>query len=597
MHSRFSQIDGQLITKIVSAIVSRHSDMNDHLLHIQATNIFDDKFAPFGKGQSTTLRFSSFDTESYRKRMMKFFEEEQDTAFDFIFADYPFGLREFNEIDNCLFTLDYLNPGGIGIYLMPGQLASLKHRKNKIVNDIASKGYKVLSVLDLPKNFFRPQSGIQSSLLLVTRDYGEDKTFFAKYTDDDEDLWGMQSEITANGIWALQLRNHLRNKDVQTVREFNKELEGIIDEYIPEDFELLEENSFDGFEENIMDFEGFTHWEQTKEIQKLDSEYGGYSLIELKELADIKSTKDSFLENEDAIYIPAIGRTEVTDILPTKDSKKKPQNYYQIIIKDKRIMKDYLLNFLNSEFGQRMIKLELSKYQFATIQRLRVADVKSMGISVPNLGIQEEIIEHVAKLKRLKELLSEIENSISIRPISSTDQLDKLNQIYESSMDLSESEKAFNEIKKGESTSREFKQTYILDLKTKSRNKDLAFGCVKTVAGFLNGSGGTLYIGVADWGEITGIEVEVGKKGIIKNLDIYINDIKNNFIKRIGRASMNNVDFIPIKIRGKQILLVECLQSEHQVYVDKFDTYLRVGPSTEKLEGHDLVTFSKERFK
>ena len=612
---RYGNVDGQLITKIVNSLVTRHDDMSEDLLHIQASGFFDNDFSPFDDHKSKKLEYVKLSMpenvpvgleEDYKaaKHAVHFPIDlrtdlgKKDTAFDFIFADFPFGFKPPNEKDHCLLSLEYLKPHGIGIYLMPSYLSTiLSNKGKKFLNDIVHKGFKVLSVIQLPKDFMRPTSGMQSTLLLISRDNGVKETFFTKYLDDDVDFWSMQSSITAHGIWSLHTLNLLLAKDSETIKEFNKEMRKIVEEYVPEELEITEANLFDGIEENILDFEGFEYWEQDKEIEKLDSEYGGYSLIELQELAEIKSTKESFKENKDALYIPAIGKTEVTDILPNENSPKKPQNYYQVIIKDKRILKDYLLNFLNSEPGQRAIKLEFSKYSSSTISRLRVADVKGLGISVPNLGIQAEIVENVTKLKKLQKLLSEIEDNLSIRPISSTDQLDKLNQIYESSIDLSDSEKVFNDIKKGESTSREFKQTFTLDIATKSRNKDLAFGCVKTVAGFMNRSGGTLYIGVADNAEITGVEVEVGKKQIYKSLDIYTNDIKNILVRRIGRASMKNIEFIPIMIRGKQILLIECEQSDHQVYVDNHDTYLRVGPSTHKLEGHDLVTFSKERFK
>ena len=48
-------------------------------------------------------------------------------------------------------------------------------------------------------------------------------------------------------------------------------------------------------------------------------------------------------------------------------------------------------------------------------------------------------------------------------------------------------------------------------------------------------------------------------------------------------------------IQGKQILKIDCQKSNHIVYVDNKDTYVRMGPSTEKLEGPELVKFAKER--
>ena len=163
-------------------------------------------------------------------------------------------------------------------------------------------------------------------------------------------------------------------------------------------------------------------------------------------------------------------------------------------------------------------------------------------------------------------------------------------------MELSEPEIVFNEIKKGESTSREFKQTFALDIKSKKREEYIVHECVKTVEGFMNADGGTLFIGVADNADITGIEVEVGGKKLHKSLDKYLNTIKNVLQSKIGSASLTNCNFRSVKIRGKKILKVDCKKSDHQVYVENKDTYVRMGPSTNKLEGPDLVNFSKERF-
>jgi predicted HTH transcriptional regulator len=212
------------------------------------------------------------------------------------------------------------------------------------------------------------------------------------------------------------------------------------------------------------------------------------------------------------------------------------------------------------------------------------------------LGLQDEIIHNINKLKKVKQQLLDIEKSISTKPISSTEQLNRLDQIYKSSIELSESEIIFDEILKGESTSREFKETFALDIKSKKRGDHIVFACVKTVAGFLNGGGGTLFIGVADNSDIKGIQSEVGTKKLFKSIDKYQLAIKDTLKKRIGTSSLNNVNFKIIKIRGKNILRIECSKSDHQIFIDNKDTYLRVGPSTELLEGPDLVNFSKERF-
>ena len=60
----------------------------------------------------------------------------------------------------------------------------------------------------------------------------------------------------------------------------------------------------------------------------------------------------------------------------------------------------------------------------------------------------------------------------------------------------------------GESASLEFKSTFRWDLREKRFNRSLESVVMKTLAGYMNGQGGTLLIGVADDGSIVGLELD-----------------------------------------------------------------------------------------
>jgi hypothetical protein len=70
-----------------------------------------------------------------------------------------------------------------------------------------------------------------------------------------------------------------------------------------------------------------------------------------------------------------------------------------------------------------------------------------------------------------------------------------------------------------ESGSLEFKQTLCWDTKLHKRSPELLRACVKTVCAFLNGAGGTLLIGVADSGELTGLEDDLQSFAQKKTVD------------------------------------------------------------------------------
>jgi hypothetical protein len=583
-------IDGALIKKICRDAIDQLGFTKKRKLHLNLSNIFDEKFSAIGTVKNKLSNQSNIPLDQLNTVEQKKYKDNQDLIsaivdgrckekYDFIFTDMPLG-GSHNNGPTYIKILRSLNKKGICSFLMPSYWHSFKtHRGSAFHAVLKDCGYKVLSVVNLPSDFLRPMTGMQATLVFISEDDGIEETYFVNCFD--KHLVDFQSKLISLGMDEL----------------FDKNLRREISLHETEEIKVLkkrDENLFDGIEEKLNSFDGFEYWENRKEFKKIESEYSDYNFLKLKELSKINITRDVFEDTDNAFYIPAVGRTEVLEVMPKITSKKKPHNYFQIVINNHRVKKKYLTNYFNSDHGQKSIELEFSKYAGAIIARLRKSDVENIMIPIPNLGIQDQIIENITKLKKVKELLSSIENSLSFKPISSSEQLSKLNQIYESSMDLSEAEIIYNEIKKGESLTREFKQTFALDIKSKKREQHIIFQCVKTIAGFLNSKGGSLYIGVADNSDITGIEVEIGKKKLFKSLDDYLLSIKDVLKKRLGIASLENIDFVPVKLKGEQVLVINCNESDHQIFIDGKDTYLRVGPSTEKIEGPELVKFSKK---
>ena len=564
--TEYPTIDGNIIKKIINDVVDDLGFKKKHLVHLNLSSMFDEDFLFFDSKKLIKKDAPNHLTNNIQKK------------YDFIFCDLPFEGR----LDGSKYVniSRMLNDGGISSFLMPSFLHVFKTQQGRAFNAILRDcGFKILAVIKLPNSYMRPLSGIQSTLVFICNENEIEETFFADITD--KKMIDFQSKLISLGIHALYDLN-LRNE-----MHINQSLDDIV-------VEERDKNLFDGIEEKLFEFDGFEHWETKHEFMKMESEYLDYKFLKLKDIATINTTRDVFENIDNAFYIPAIGLTDIKEKMPEKEAKKKPQNFFQVVVNDQRVKKKYLVNYFNSKHGQKSIELEFSKYAGAVIGRLRKSDIENILVPLPNLGIQDEIIENITKLHKVKELLATIESSLSFKPISSSEQLSKLNKIYESSMELSEAEEIFHEIRKGESLIREFKQTFALDIKSKKREEYIVFECVKTVAGFLNAKGGTLYIGVADNSDITGIGIEIGSKKLFKSLDNYLLRIKDTFKNRLGVASLKNIEFTPVKIKGKQILVIDCSESEHQVYIDGKDTYLRCGPSTEKLEGPELVKFSQK---
>jgi hypothetical protein len=158
-------------------------------------------------------------------------------------------------------------------------------------------------------------------------------------------------------------------------------------------------------------------------------------------------------------------------------------------------------------------------------------------------------------------------------------------------------------IYKGETKFVEFKQSLSLDIKeieninySPKKEKYLEEVCIKTIVGFLNAEGGELFIGIKDNPiQIFGIEKEL--ETLYKNSsDKLLLHIKNLIKSNIGLQFIYLINIEIMEIENKKIIRISCNKSSSPVLVKK-DFFLRCGPSTEKLEGKELLEYINKRFK
>jgi hypothetical protein len=150
-------------------------------------------------------------------------------------------------------------------------------------------------------------------------------------------------------------------------------------------------------------------------------------------------------------------------------------------------------------------------------------------------------------------------------------------------------------IRVGEGDQTEFKSTLRWDIRAGKTNPAIERACLKTIAAFLNTSGGTLLIGVRDDGSIEGIET-----------DKFVNEDK--FLLHLWTLIRNCLgkDFSPFirtrieKMDEKSICAVTCSPSVRPAYLRQpgFDEelYIRVGPSSNALDISEAVRYVGDRF-
>ena len=149
-------------------------------------------------------------------------------------------------------------------------------------------------------------------------------------------------------------------------------------------------------------------------------------------------------------------------------------------------------------------------------------------------------------------------------------------------------------VTRGEVKTREFKSTMRVNLHTKQADPRIELSFLKTIAGFLNGRGGTLVIGVADNGEPVGIQ-EDG----FPNEDKMLLHLDNLVRGRLGPQFGMYVHPHFEDYRGCRVLAVECWAGKSPVYVKDGNTehfYIRSGASTSELTMSQAQDYIKQRF-
>ncbi len=156
----------------------------------------------------------------------------------------------------------------------------------------------------------------------------------------------------------------------------------------------------------------------------------------------------------------------------------------------------------------------------------------------------------------------------------------------------------------GESDELEFKATLRWDLVKSMVNKALEDVVVKTLAAFANSHGGTLLIGVADNGDVLGLEHDYRCLGNVDR-DKFELHLRNILNQQFGTAFVTSKLAIRFReIGDREVCQVEVLAAKEPVIVTAKDKngqatekfYARSGNSSQEISLGELSTYVKERF-
>jgi hypothetical protein len=147
----------------------------------------------------------------------------------------------------------------------------------------------------------------------------------------------------------------------------------------------------------------------------------------------------------------------------------------------------------------------------------------------------------------------------------------------------------------GETTTVEFKSCLRKNLHTGQPDPRIEHSVLKTIAGFLNASGGTLIIGVAD----DGVPVGIHEDGFESEDKMYLH-LGNLINSRIGPKHMMYVQVRFDDYKAHRVMVVECGLAGSPVFLkdgaaERF--YVRTGASTTELTPSQTSEYVAQRFK
>ncbi|MFW5733902.1 MAG: helix-turn-helix domain-containing protein [Oceanidesulfovibrio sp.] len=150
-------------------------------------------------------------------------------------------------------------------------------------------------------------------------------------------------------------------------------------------------------------------------------------------------------------------------------------------------------------------------------------------------------------------------------------------------------------IARGEGHYVEFKSTLRLNLHTRKNDPNISHASLKSIAAFLNSSGGTLLIGVRDDGSVEGIETDG-----FPSEDRFGLHLWQLVESALGGCACPFVSSRYEVLEGRTVCCVSCVESPRPVFLQSKkdeEFWVRVGPSSRQLGVREALDYIKLRFK
>ena len=475
---------------------------------------------------------------------------------DLIFGSIPFGLRtpvpfEFQTNNTDLELIHAisknLTENGIGIFQMvPMGFGSSAGQR--IVERMRNDGLHVVAYIELPDKIFEGDTYLTPVLVIISR-----------------------------------AKKPLKLARLDTGSNYRS----VANQLLLDNVDLTEVEYFQGTQ-----FLGFNSIKIHKEINTLNTRYKFFSAQPLSELIEeyrLSRPTRPFEDGENCIYLKLLGsNSEICTSVSELTGR--AENYIQLRLKPD-LSNSFLKSFFQSALGALILKSSKSNTIMPRINREYLFNT---NIPFPPITTQKQIVETEERLARLEADVSALRKEISLNP-TSANMAEKIDAMLAISGELTEEERIKSLIYQGENAHTEFKQTFQHCLRELKKADYVETAALKTIAAFLNSKGGSLLVGIADDGQVIGIDIELKKYHQTSN-DKFLLHLKDKIKSRIGMTPFSYLNINLSIIEGKTVLVVDCQPSDQEVFVDNKDFYVRTSPATEKLEGRQFTNYIRTRF-
>jgi len=351
---------------------------------------------------------------------------------------------------------------------------------------------------------------------------------------------------------------------------------------------------FDGLFVDKQSFRGYTQLLISDEIDKKLSDHKDYSMLKLGEISEIlESNIEENLKEKNLILIPRTYGPRIRRFHFDDKKERIDKRYYVIKITSNDVLSEYVKYFLNTSLGKLIFEEKCGL--LSTSRILSKQALKEMAIIYPSINTQNEIIISYEDLAKTHNIIQDLRENLNESPEKARQVSNEIREINQKLGTISLEGKINEMINLGENKKIEFKETFGFNFHTNNlRDENLVKASIKNIAAFLNTAGGNLLIGIHDSGKISGLNNEIE---LHKSKDKFKLFFSDKVQKSIGSDMFYNyVDFQIIKISNKLILNVECKPSDRPCFYDKKDFYVRANPKAEKLEGTNLIDYTRTRF-